>query len=544
MIKNILSFILISMMCVFQFGCSNSKHQIDDEKLLQELDLTIEERTKYNKTIEDQINSFNKILDYSSNKNPQVTFELLGKLFNIYRSYKVDKAKEIAQQRLQVAQQLDSACIKEALMNNADVLHKLGNYHAASEILQKIPFDSTTYNNSYFHYLRQAISLSLSNDTHKNNLILNNEQSTYHKDAMQANKPGTYGYVSNLYKQNLLEGDTVGAIQLLEKFYTGIKSDSLEPNKASIEYEIANLYLMHKDTVKAKHYLILSSLTDLKNAKKVYMSLQDLAMLLFYQGDIERAYNYILCALEDINFGHATYRFTDILAYLLIISAANEMRIKKNEKQFVIFISVLSILILLLVTAFILLKKRTSKLEEAQNILKQQNQHLTELSDNLKLMNEQIKEKDHIQEEYIGLLFNVCSEHLKKQNTLYKGLNRIVSNGRIADLSKFIGEQQSSSDDFKDFIHKFDTIFLNLFPHFIEDFNQLLRPEERIHPKDGDLLTPELRIYALMRLGIQDNAKIASFLHYSLQTVYNYRMKMRNKAIPEKKDLISQVQLL
>ena len=93
------------------------------------------------------------------------------------------------------------------------------------------------------------------------------------------------------------------------------------------------------------------------------------------------------------------------------------MRIKKNEKQFVIFISVLSVLILLLVTAFILLKKRTSKLEEAQNILKQQNQHLTELSDNLKLMNEQIKEKDHIQEEYIGLLFNVCSEHLKKQNT-------------------------------------------------------------------------------------------------------------------------------
>ena len=83
-----------------------------------------------------------------------------------------------------------------------------------------------------------------------------------------------------------------------------------------------------------------------------------------------------------------------------------------------------------------------------------------------------------------------------------------------------------------------------MFPHFIEDFNQLLRPEERIHPKDGDLLTPELRIYALMRLGIQDNAKIASFLHYSLQTVYNYRMKMRNKAIPEKKDLISQVQLL
>ena len=514
MMKNIFSFILISIICFFQSGCS--KHQTDDEDLLKELDSVIKERTQYNQAIEEKIDNLNKILDYSSDKNPQAQFELLGKLFNIYRSYKVDKAKEVAQKRLQVAKQLDSACIKEALMNNADALYKLGNYHKASEMLNEIHPDSTIYSNSYFHYLRQAIPLSISNEIHpkNNNNISNNKQLTYCKDAIQANRPGTYGYISNLYKQTLSEKDTIGAIQLLEKFYTETNPDSLKPNKASIEYEIANLYLLHKDTVKAKHYLILSSLTDIKNAKKVYMSLQDLAMLLFYQGDIERAYSYILCALEDINFGHARYRFTDILAYLPIISAANEMRVQKNETQFVIFISVLSILILLLITAFILLK------------------------------NEQIKEKEHIQEEYIGLLFNVCSEHLKKQNMLYKGLNRITSNGRIADLSKFISEQQSSSDDFKEFIHKFDNIFLNIFPNFIEDFNQLLRPEERIRPKEGELLTPELRIYALMRLGIHDNAKIASFLHYSLQTVYNYRMKMRNKAIPEKRDLISQVQSL
>lgn len=176
-------------------------------------------------------------------------------------------------------------------------------------------------------------------------------------------------------------------------------------------------------------------------------------------------------------------------------------------RQFRAFISILSVLIILLVTAFVLLKKRTNKLEEAQNALKSQNQHLRELSDNLMAMNEQIKEKEHIQEEYIGLLFNVCSEYIKKQNTLYKGLNRIASNGRIADLSKFISEQQNSSDDFKDFIHKFDTIFLNIFPDFVENFNALLRPEERIQPKEGDLLTPELRIYALMRLGIRTMPK-------------------------------------
>ena len=133
------------------------------------------------------------------------------------------------------------------------------------------------------------------------------------------------------------------------------------------------------------------------------------------------------------------------------------------------------------------------------------------------------------------------SEYIQKQHTLYKQLNRIATSGHLSDLSKFINDQQGKSEDLKTFIHQFDTIFLTIFPNFIKDFNALLRPEEQIKIKEGELLTPELRIYALMRLGINDNSKIASFLHYSLQTVYNYRMKMRNKAISDKKDLSVQI---
>ena len=77
---------------------------------------------------------------------------------------------------------------------------------------------------------------------------------------------------------------------------------------------------------------------------------------------------------------------------------------------------------------------------------------------------------------------------------------------------------------------KFDSIFLNIYPDFIEEFNNLLVPEERIYPKQDELLTTELRIYALIRLGITDSNKIASFLRYSLRTVYNYRTKVRNKS--------------
>ena len=115
---------------------------------------------------------------------------------------------------------------------------------------------------------------------------------------------------------------------------------------------------------------------------------------------------------------------------------------------------------------------------------------------------------------------------------------------KCVQTPKTLRGQSSTSDDFKLFISKFDTIFLSIFPNFVESFNALLKEEERVQLKEGELLTPELRIYALIRLGINDNSKIANFLHYSLQTVYNYRMKMRNKAIIPGKDLAIQVQKL
>ena len=155
-----------------------------------------------------------------------------------------------------------------------------------------------------------------------------------------------------------------------------------------------------------------------------------------------------------------------------------------------------------------------------------------------------IKESNHIKEEYIGLLFNICSEYIYKQENNRKSLLKIVNTGSMADISKMLHNQSSTTEDFKLFISKFDTIFLSIFPDFVESFNALLKEDERIQVKEGELLTPELRIYALIRLGINDNSKIANFLHYSLQTVYNYRLKMRNKAIVPGKDLAVQVQKL
>ena len=190
------------------------------------------------------------------------------------------------------------------------------------------------------------------------------------------------------------------------------------------------------------------------------------------------------------------------------------------------------------------LRKKNHNLLKVKKSLAEQNQRLQEVTGNLTRMNEEIKESNHIKEEYIGLLFNICSEYIYKQENNRKSLLKIVNTGSMADISKMLHNQSSTTEDFKLFISKFDTIFLSIFPDFVESFNALLKEDERIQVKEGELLTPELRIYALIRLGINDNSKIANFLHYSLQTVYNYRLKMRNKAIVPGKDLAVQVQKL
>ncbi len=192
---------------------------------------------------------------------------------------------------------------------------------------------------------------------------------------------------------------------------------------------------------------------------------------------------------------------------------------------------ILLILVIALVVAFFFIRKKNTKLLKVKQSLAEQNLRLQEMAGNLTRMNEQIQESNHIKEEHIGLLFNICSEYIYKQENDRKALLKIANTGSMADISKTLRGQSSTSDDFKLFISKFDTIFLSIFPNFVESFNALLKEEERVQLKEGELLTPELRIYALIRLGINDNSKIANFLHYSLQTVYNYRMKMRNKAI-------------
>ncbi len=532
------------LFCVCLCFCSGlSAADKTDDALLLKLDKMIEQREVYRQKVEKEIADFRRMLDYAEDDKRR--FDILGNLFNKYRSYRIDTAMIIAKERLQLAEKLkDEELVNQGVMNVADVMNKMGKHENALIMLGRVKRTESVKKDTYFYYLHHTIYLSCYNEAIDDaGKRLAWQKIRAYKDTLIAiSEPQSSSYITNKCGRLSMSGQWDEAIRLLEDYYSQSMEDN--PDRARMEYLLAELYLGKQDTLQARHYLILSSLTDIANAKKVYMSLQRLAILLFQEGDIARAYNYISCSLEDVNFGKARYRFVDIAEYLPIIQAANDARIRADENRVLIFLMVLLLLVFTLISAFFFIRKKNSKLLKVKQSLAEQNLRLQEMAENLTRMNGQIQESNHIKEEYIGLLFNICSEYIYKQENSRKALLKIANTGSMADISKVLRGQSSTSEDFKLFISKFDTIFLSIFPNFVEAFNALLKEEERVQLKEGELLTPELRIYALIRLGINDNSKIANFLHYSLQTVYNYRMKMRNKAIVSGKDLAVQVQKL
>ena len=297
------------------------------------------------------------------------------------------------------------------------------------------------------------------------------------------------------------------------------------------------------DTQGAKYCYTMSSIIDKRNCNKTYTSLQSLAWMLYNEGDTERAYRYITCSLNDVMASNARSRLSLVGEYLPIITTAYEQKQHSSATRRNILIAVSLLAAIILGVLLWIIYQRNKHLAMMHNELAANNDKLQSLNNRLEELNHELVESNMIKEEYIGQLFNLCSSYINESEK-----NRIRILGKLkSGKSKEVQQQLDESTmkkDLSQLFYNFDMIFLELFPDFIDNFNSLLRPGERIEAKGDNLLSPELRIYALVRLGINDSVKIASFLHYSPQTVYNYRMKTRNRSDLPKEEFISRVRHL
>ena len=541
--KNIIIFLCLCTIYMCRLYAANSSRA---DSLLLKLDRVIKERPIYMEQKELKLVELKRQLYRQIPAEER--FAILGTLLDEYRSFNTDSALHVAEERERIAIRLGNPeYIDNARMNKADVLGMTGMYKEGMDLMQNIHANrlSEAIRPYYYHIYRTVYGLMADYAVTEYEKKLYAELTDRYRDSLLlVNK-------DNLLIHTLIQSDQYNvrnecdkAIRLLTDYLAQQKD--YEHDVAICAYTLSESYRLKGDKEKEKEYLIVSAIADMKTAVREYVSLRKLAVLLYQEGDIERAYSYVKICMEDAAACNARLRKLEILEIFPIINDAYQQKTEKQQEQMKWALVSISLLSLFLLLAIFYVYKQMKKVAAARREVIDANKRLKELNNELHLSNAQLKEANHsiaensyLKEEYIGRYMDQCSVYLEKMDNYRRSLGKIAATGNVEELYKNIKSSKFIEGELKEFYTNFDNTFLQLFPTFVEDFNALLADNEQISLKNGERMNTELRIFALIRLGITDSVKIAQFLRYSVTTIYNYRTKVRNKAAGDR-DLMEQ----
>lgn len=523
----LLAFILIY--CTLPLYSQKSK-----DSLLATLDKELDNRILYIEKKDQKLNNLKDLLN-SSNISKANEYDINMKLSDGYKKYKIDSAVFYAKKNLEIATSMhDLYKEDETKLRLASLYSSSGMYIEAKDILDDmdratlpdkiLPLYFEVYSQFYGHY---AQSNNIHTYFHKNE--------AYRDSLLKTLDTQSIKYKITNAEKTLYQGQ----LKIAEKRLLAIldEIDENDPDYALVTYLLGTLYKNKNDLLRQKQYYTISALCDIKNAIKDNASLQSLALTYYEEGDIDEAYKLTKAAIEDAVFCNVRFRTIEISEFFSLVNTiylAKEHKQKQELKQLLIFTT---ILILCLIIGVVYVYKQMKRISRIRKELYTANVKLIDLNEDITNTNNQLNNVNHllsevnlVKEEYIAHFFDLCSSYINKLEDYRKALNKKASQNKLNELFTMLKSTTIVDNELDELYKKFDNIFISLYPTFVEDFNSLLIKEEQIQLKPGEILNTELRIFALIRLGITDSVKIASFLRYSLSTIYNYRTKTRNKA--------------
>ena len=312
-----------------------------------------------------------------------------------------------------------------------------------------------------------------------------------------------------IYSERLVsDGRWEDAGQMLQTILDTNPEDSNIYGMAA--YQLAEVHKNKGDFKRYAECLVLAAESDIKGCVREGVALPTLANWLYSQGDIENAFNFINFALEEANSGNIRMRTATIMPMMPNIDNTYRRKIDSSKN---LMMGYLIVAVALFIIAAALLAWLTRTLHRN----KSNERRLAQSSRTL--------------EAYVGNFIGVCSNYAMRLDQMAKLVTRKLASGQTEELQKLISSGKFAEEDNEEFYRLIDKAILDIFPDFVESINTLLQPDKRIVMKQGENLTPELRIYAFIRLGVDNGAKIAQILQYSVNTVYAYRNRMRNRAI-------------
>ena len=495
------------------------------DSLLIRLNKIMDNKDYYVKIREQNIQQIKETLG-ATHLTEERRYDIHLKLYEKYKKFRSDSAAVYTLKNLDIANKLGRKDLKqENTIHLAWLYSILGMYIEAQDLLEN--FDRSDLPERLLaDYYETCSDFYSRYGQSTDNPVYYKKSEQYRDSLLTVLDPQSLKYRIT-YASKLLY-----SYQDVERTLKELLSETTDedPERGLIAYYLGFLYKMEDNKALSEKYFMISAISDIENCVKDNASLRELALVYYETGNIDRAYKFMQSAIDDALFCNARYRAIEISASYPIINASYRVKEENQKNSLQVSLIIISILSLFLIMGIAHTYSQMKKLSLIREELSNTNRKLSELNQDLLVVNNRLKDSNHIKEEYIAHFFDLCSMYINKLESYRKTLNKHASNKHWDELFGILRSTTLIETELEELYKKFDVIFLTLYPSFVEEFNALQIKEEQIILKPGELLNTELRIFALIRLGITDSVKIAGFLRYSISTIYNYRVKARNNA--------------
>lgn len=565
------SFITIILLVISICGASAKSSAalnsgLSTQQLLDSLDSSLGKSAAYTAEKERRISSLRRRL--SQTPNPEQRFWICRNLVDEYSSYNSDSALHYIDASTAVARQAGRReWIDEMNLNRAYIYAATGLLSEAESALNEVDPRQMTPALATEYYNRLLFVL-----THKDQYLGKNSLTRPYSERAKAMldsvsrlmQPSDPQYIWFLAWRSMTDpAKTREAIPVVEKALANATYSTRE--EAMNAWGLSRLYELTGNSDMMMRYLILSAIADVRTSNKEIASLEEISNRLYQSNDLERANDYISHCLQLANDYKSRVRVGRLADLQYHITKAYSQRNDRQRRKLNVYFIIALVFAVGLAVAMLFLYKQNRRIHRSKTELDRSNaqlnskveelsqtrRQLKDANDRLEILYRNVRDEagelaagNDAKERYIADIFAICSDYISKLDEFRRNIYRKIVAHNFDEVKELTKSHELSHGEIKELYQNFDSIFLKVYPNFVDDFNTLLRPDERVAMKKPGVLTTELRIYALVRLGINDSVKIARFLHCSTQSVYNARMKMRNKSDISKEQFAEAVRRL
>ena len=548
--------LLTSVFLLLTAVINAQKLNLDD--LYRQVDQEIEHFPEYVAQYEQQIAATRT--DYQKAKTQQERYRLALALYEQYRAFQNDSALAYLNHAETLARQMNQpAQVGDIISRAAFQCSTAGLYNEALAFLRKV--DKTqldTLGLTHYYMAQMHVYGELGYYTQVGSMREGyyEKQAAYRDSLYNVIDHNSQDYMMQRILELLPQKRYQEATELSDRWLKDMSPDSRDYAIASYyRYLIINNQM---NPEQAEYWLCQSALSDIRHAVMDQASLLALAEKLNDEGELTHSYHYIRFTWECNNRFNTRMRNWQIAPILNVIDSNYKEQLARNTQVLTTSVIVVSILAVMLLGLLFFLHRRNKQLDVARQAVSDSNKKLAGLNEELKstnaqlsdkndefvLLNSQLSESNRVKEEYIGRFMSLCSQYIDKIDDYRKMVNKKMKDKELDELYRLSKSTALKEKELDELYENFDSVFLHLFPNFVEDFNGLLQPEMRLKPRDDNRLPTEIRIFALIRLGFEDSSKIAEFLHYSVNTIYNYRARIKNGAIGNRESFEQRVKQL